>query len=73
MTNSERWKLIITLRYGITKKCLDVRRPEEVFEVAVVRRGLFVVPRTGKNDLGGARLDFFVIPMDLVLHKLPST
>ena len=38
-------------------KGLDVRHPEEVFEVAGVRQGLLVAPRTEKKDLGGARPD----------------
>lgn len=43
---------------GITKKSLDMRHPEEAFQIAVVYQGLLVVPCTGKF-LGVARLDFF--------------
>ncbi len=45
----------------VSQKCLDVGHREEVFEVAVVRRGLLVLPRTEKKDCGGARSTFFVI------------
>ena len=34
--------------------------PEEVFEVAGVRQGLLVAPRTERKDLGGARPDIVV-------------
>ena len=44
---------------AVLQKCLDVPHLEEVFEVAVVRRGLLVVPRTKNKGLGCARPDLF--------------
>ncbi len=51
-----------TSQHDVSQNCLDVRHPEEVFEVAGVRQGLLVAPRTEKKDLGGARLDIFHTP-----------
>ena len=43
------------------QKCLDMRHPKEVVEVARFRRGLLVAPHTEKKDLGGACPDIFLI------------
>ena len=52
----------------VLQKCLDVRHPEEIFEAAVVRQGLLVVPCIEKKHLGGERPDLFVIPVQILFE-----
>ena len=46
---------------NVSQNCLDVRHPEEAFEVAVVLQGLLVVPLTQSQDFGSAGPDILVI------------